>query len=147
MAAARAMRTAYDCHLAPFDLNLNTASTLAYVDQHGPITQTAIADGLGHGRAATGTYIDRLEERGLVERLADSDDRRVWLVAATATGRQLMVDVAAIDKRLRNQLRQGIDRSERQILADILLRLKSNLDKTTEPSTKPEPITNGEPNA
>ncbi|MDH4277035.1 MAG: MarR family transcriptional regulator [Acidimicrobiia bacterium] len=124
------MRNAYDCHLSPFDLNLNTASTLAYVDQHGPISQTAIADGLGHGRAATGTYIDRLEHRGLVERLADSDDRRVWLVAATDKGRRLMVDVAEIDKRLRNQLRRGIDHAERQVLADILLRLKDNLDKT-----------------
>jgi len=130
MAAARAMRNAYDCHLAPFDLNLNTASTLAYVDQHGPISQTAIADGLGHGRAATGTYIDRLERRGLVERLADSDDRRVWLVAATDEGRRLMIEVADIDKRLRNQLRRGIDRAERQMLAEILVRLKDNLDKT-----------------
>ena len=132
MAAARAMRNAYDCNLAPFDLNLNTASTLAYVDQHGPITQTAIADGLGHGRAATGTYIDRLEQRGLVERLADSDDRRVWLVAITNDGRRLMVDVAEIDRRLRDQLRCGIDRSERQVLADILVRLKDNLDNSTQ---------------
>ena len=130
MAAARALRSAYDCHLAPFDLNLNTAGTLGYVNQHGPLTQTAIADGLGHGRAATGTYIDRLEERGLVERTADSDDRRVWLVATTEAGRRLMVDVAEIDKRLRTRLREGIDRSERQVLADILLRLKNNLDTT-----------------
>ncbi len=132
MAAARAMRSAYDCHLAPFGLNLNTASTLAYVDQHGPITQTAIADGLGHGRAATGTYIDRLEQRGLVERLADSDDRRVWLVATTDDGRRLMVDVAEIDERLRNRLRHGIDHSERQMLADILVRLKANLETTSD---------------
>ncbi|MDH3295780.1 MAG: MarR family transcriptional regulator, partial [Acidimicrobiia bacterium] len=118
--------------LAQFDLNLNTASTLAYVDQHGPITQTAIADGLGHGRAATGTYVDRLEERGLVERLADHDDRRVWLVATTEAGRNLMVDVAQVDKQLRVQLRNGIDRSERQMLADILVRLKDNLDQTNQ---------------
>lgn len=128
MAAARSLRSAYDCRLAPFDLNLSTASTLAYVDRHGPISQTAIADGLGHGRAATGTYIDRLEKRGLVQRQANDDDRRVWLVAATDAGRQLMGDVAAIDGHLRDQLRRGIDRSERQVLADILMRLKQNLD-------------------
>ncbi len=143
MAAARALRNTYDCHLAPFDLNLNTASTLAYVDQHGPITQTAIADGLGHGRAATGTYVDRLEQRGLVERLADSEDRRVWLVAATDEGRRLMVDVAEIDKRLRNQLRRGIDHSERQVLADILVRLKGNLDRTGTVETDPDPTADG----
>ena len=132
MAAAQALRTAYDCHLAQFDLNLNTASTLAYVNQHGPLTQTAIADGLGHGRAATGTYIDRLEARGLVERQADRADRRVWQVAITDIGRTLMVDVADVDKQLRVQLRDGIDRSERQMLADILVRLKGNLEQANQ---------------
>ena len=138
MAAARALRGAYDCHLAQFGLNLTTASTLAYVNQHGPITQTAIADGLGHGRAATGGYIDRLEERGLVERQSNRDDRRVWLVAATETGRRLMVDVAEVDKQLRVQLRNGIDREERQMLADVLVRLKTNLEHTIRsPSLEP----------
>jgi len=142
MAAARALRNTYDCQLAPLDLNLNTASTLAFVDQHGPLTQTAIADGLGHGRAATGTHIDRLEERGLVERMADSDDRRVWLVSATESGRELMADVVEVDKRLLTQLRTGIDRGERQMLADILLRLKSNLEATKPAGAESGPLEN-----
>jgi DNA-binding MarR family transcriptional regulator len=140
MATARALRTAYDARLVSFGLNLNTASTLAYVAQHGPISQTAIADGLGHGRAATGTYVDRLEERGLIERRADTDDRRVWLVATTATGQALMEDVAEVDKALRVQLRSGIDRRERQLLADILVRLQANLESCST-ATDPVPTT------
>lgn len=131
MATARTIRQAYDCALTPFDLNLNTASTLAYLAQNGPVTQTVLADRLGIGRAATGTYIDRLEERELVERLADADDRRVWLVSATEAGRELADQVALIDERLRTQLRKGIDRRERQALARLLIRLQSNLEDQT----------------
>ena len=68
MATARLIREAYDHRFAPLDLNLTHASILVYVSDFGPVTQTKIADHLGQGRAATGATLDRLQERGLVER-------------------------------------------------------------------------------
>lgn len=135
MATARAIHQAYDSVLSPHDLNINTASTLAYVAINGPVTQTVLAAGLGVGRAAAGTYVDRLEQRKLVERLADVDDRRVWLVSATDSGQQLAQLVVSIDERLRTRLRRGIDRSERQALARVLIRLQENLEDTLPPES------------
>jgi MarR family transcriptional regulator for hemolysin len=127
MATARLIREAYDDRFARLDLNLTQASIVSYVSDFGPVTQTKIADHLGHGRAATGAAIDRLQHRGLIERHADVDDRRVWLIQLTSAGRQLVGQIAGIDETLRTELRAGISRSERQALAAVMQRLQANL--------------------
>ena len=131
MDTARTIRAAYDRSLTPLELNLTSASMLAFVQENGPITQTALAERLGVGRAAAGTHVDRLEERGLLQREADHHDRRVWLVSVTADGEALAEEVAKVDAGLRQQLRKGIDRSDRQQLARLLVRLQANLASAT----------------
>jgi len=130
MATARAIRDAYDGRLAPLGLNLSTASLLAYVADYGPVSQTRAAEHLGQGRAVTGTQTDKLEAAGLVERRPDPDDRRVWLVAITTAGEELAVSIAAVDSVLRAELREGISRTDRQTLADLLVRLQRNIVRT-----------------
>ncbi|MDY7099825.1 MAG: MarR family transcriptional regulator [Actinomycetota bacterium] len=127
MATAGLIRDAFDCRLRPLSLNLTQASLLSYVAEFGPVSQRKIADHLGNGRAATGASIDRLEQRGLVERLPDPADRRVWLVAVTAEGARCTEAVREIDEVLRAELRAGIDRAERQALASLMTRLQQNL--------------------
>lgn len=127
MATARAVRQAYDFSFADLDLNLSEASLLAYVAEHGALTQTRLAERLGLGRAATGSVIDALERRSFVERHPDPDDRRVWLVDVTAGGKEMVERITERDQVLRRQLRAGISREERQQLAAVLVRLGNNL--------------------
>ena len=127
MATARAIRQSYDQRFSDLDLNLSEASVLAYVAEHGALSQTQIAKSLGLGRAATGALIDALEDRALVQRQTDPDDRRVWLVEITIAGKELLEEVYVRDQILRKQLRNGITRQERQQLAAVLVRLGNNL--------------------
>ena len=127
MATARAIRQSYDQRFNDLDLNLSEASVLAYVAEHGALTQTQIAKSLGLGRAATGALIDVLEDRALVQRQTNPDDRRVWLVEITIAGKELVEEVYVRDQILREQLRNGITRQERQQLAAVLVRLGNNL--------------------
>ncbi|MDJ0769566.1 MAG: MarR family winged helix-turn-helix transcriptional regulator [Ilumatobacter sp.] len=131
MAAANAIRSAYDDRLAPLGLSLSLASLLAYICDFGPVTQTRAAEHLGQGRAVTGTQVDRLEAGGYVERRPDPDDRRVWLVAITDAGRELAGSIGDVDRVLRAELRSGISRADRQALAGLLVRLQSNLTTST----------------
>jgi len=131
MATADAIRTAYDERLAHLDLTLSLASLLAYITEFGPINQTRAAEHLGQGRAVTGTQVDKLEEAGMVTRQPDAADRRVWLVCITDSGRDLTDRVLEIDKEFRADLRAGIPRAERQMLAGVLVRLQQNLAATT----------------
>jgi len=126
MQTARAIRRAYETRLSPLDLNLSQASILGFL-ANGPASQTQVASSLGIGRAAAGSIVDTLEKRGLVERQPDPNDRRVWLVAVTKAGAALAKPVQDIDRVLRTELRAGISRHERQVLAELLVRLQSNL--------------------
>jgi DNA-binding MarR family transcriptional regulator len=129
--AAQAIRDAYDVRMAPLGLTLRLASMLCYIADFGPVSQTRAAEHLGQGRAATGVQVDRLQEQGYIERRPDPDDRRVWMVAATETGRTLAAEVVAVDEVLRSELRTGISRAERQQLAALLVRLQRNLAVVT----------------
>jgi MarR family transcriptional regulator for hemolysin len=127
MATSRGLRDAYDAGFAPLDLNLTQASLLVFLDESGPRRQTQLARRLGLGRAATGSTVDLLERRGLVERQSDPEDRRAWLVNITPAGKALVDPVNEVDRVLREELRLDISRSERQQLAKLLLRLQANI--------------------
>ena len=116
-----------DRELGAVGLNLSQAGLLAFVAEFGAHTQSALAARLRLGRAATGQLVDALEQRGLVERTADPDDRRVWLVHITAEGKAVAQQVADIDEALRARMRRGISKAERQQLARLLLQLEANL--------------------
>jgi len=127
MSTSRAIRVAYDRAYAGLDLNLTQASLIVFVHERGPLRQTQLATRMGLGRAAIGTTIEALEQRGLLERRPDPGDKRAWLVSVTGPGKDLVDPISEIDRRLRAELRLDISRDERQQLARLLLRLQGNL--------------------
>jgi len=127
MATSRAIREAYDARYAQLQLNLSQASMIVFLSESGPLRQAQLARRLGLGRASTGSMVDQLERRALVERQPDPADRRAWRVTLTPEGEKLVDPITAIDRVLRGELRLDISKSERQQLAKLLLRLQSNL--------------------
>ena len=126
LSTARDLLAAYDHFFEPLGLNLTQASVIGYVEENGPMTQTQLAAQLVLGRAAIGSTVDQLEERGLVQRVPNPDDRRVWLVENTKEGAVLAARIVAADKDLRDRIRVGIGPDERRALADVLLRMSAN---------------------
>lgn len=127
MSTARQLRCFYDRYFAELDLNLSQASLLAYVGEFGPHTQTALARRLDLGRAATGTVIDQLEERDLVQRTPNPEDRRVWVIALTPSGDETVRKITKLDAEARDVLRAGLSRQDRQALASVLVQLQQNM--------------------
>ena len=126
LSTSRDIRVAYEHCFEPLDLSVSQASLLGYVAENGTMTQTQLAAALVLGRAATGSLVDQLEERGLVQRKPDPDDRRVWLVENTKAGQKLAAKVVKIDEQLRKRIRVGITKAERQQLAELLLKMSAN---------------------
>lgn len=114
MATSKAIRRAYDLRLAPLDLNLSEGCLLAFVVQPAPITQRQVADRIGMGRAVAGPIVDALVRRGLLARSPDPDDRRVWLLSATADGEVLRERIKEVDAALRGALRVGLSKEQRR---------------------------------
>src|SRR3954462_12422251 len=82
---ARRMRQATTGDLTP-----TQSAALATIDCHGPLTPSELAARERIQRPTATRVLARLEEAGLVERTADPADRRSYLVAATASGHELL---------------------------------------------------------
>ena len=90
--------------------------TLWILQEHGPQPMTRLADLLGVAMPNATGIIDRMEQRGLVERLRDGADRRVVTVQQTPAGARA---VDEIDGWRGEMLEQLLDRLD----TDHLLRL------------------------
>jgi DNA-binding MarR family transcriptional regulator len=73
--------------IAEFDLNPSLAMALRFLDT--PTPQRDLAAALHCDPSHVTAIVDRLEDRGLVERRVDPVDRRVKNVVVTAAGRRL----------------------------------------------------------
>ncbi len=67
-------------------LSLIHVNVLAALDDVGPIPMGRLADVLDVSVASATGIVDRMEKRGLVERMRSEEDRRVVLVRATDAG-------------------------------------------------------------
>jgi MarR family transcriptional regulator for hemolysin len=135
--AARAVRRAFDVRLASLGLTMSHASLLSFVRDLGPLTQRELADRMYVGKAAVGSFIDALEGRDLVRRYTDPSDRRVWRIKLTPAGDRLVAEFDHADAQLRTELRAGITRRERELLANLLLRLERNAMTSVERTPTP----------
>jgi DNA-binding MarR family transcriptional regulator len=119
-------------------LNQSQVSALIHLDRVEALSQTDLADRLGIRKAATGTLIEGLEGKGLVERARSRTDRRLQLVSITDAGRNLVGEIDAMAEDLGTRYRQGTTRSERTQLVSILQRLRENLRRIDSSEEEPE---------
>lgn len=63
-------------------------SALLYLAHHGDVLQRRLADVTSLSRSGAGAMVQRLEERGYVQRRTDPADRRLRLVELSADGRE-----------------------------------------------------------
>jgi DNA-binding MarR family transcriptional regulator len=89
-------------------LSLIHLSVLALLEAEGPVSMGRIADELDVSHASATGIIDRMEERGIVERRPASDDRRVTRLHITDAGIAVSRELLA---RRRDQ--------PRKVLADL----------------------------
>ena len=71
--------------------------------------------------------IDRMEERGLVRRERDQNDRRVWRIWLTDAGRQLEEVLPPVAQQVREEVLQGFSDEQQQQLSDWLDLMIENL--------------------
>ena len=95
----------------------------------GDITQSALSKRLVITRASTTSVLDKLEEKGLVQRHAVADNRRIYHVALTPEGRKL---VNAIEPHYRDDIHaftDGLNDRECRTLIALLERVRSQSRK------------------
>lgn len=74
------------------------------------------------------TAVDRLEAKGLVERINDKQDRRSRIVRLTVTGRKVIKKAFAEHKLAMERAVSGLDLKDREQLIELLRRLGQGAD-------------------
>jgi DNA-binding MarR family transcriptional regulator len=80
--------------------------------QDGGATPKHVAEHLGLTTGAMTTLTDRIEQRGLVRRIPNPDDRRSLVLELTPAGRTLMQETSAVYARAFAQAMDGLDLDE-----------------------------------
>jgi DNA-binding MarR family transcriptional regulator len=84
-------------------LSLVHLMVLALLEAEGPLSMSRLAEELDVSHASVTGVVDRMEERGIVERRQGADDRRLVLIRTTPAGAEVTRDLLA---RRRQQLRR-----------------------------------------
>ncbi|MFA7596776.1 MAG: MarR family transcriptional regulator [Novosphingobium sp.] len=97
---------------------------------HSGIADTCggLARNLGHNSGAMTRVLDQLEERALLRRAQDPEDRRVTKLRVTDEGRAMIAALGPRVMGIWNEYLEGFDRQEVLVLIDLLTRLLGRLE-------------------
>ncbi|RCJ17073.1 MarR family transcriptional regulator [Nostoc sp. ATCC 43529] len=113
--------------LEPFGLTPFHWLVLCCLWQEDGLPTSSIGDKLKQvGGTLTGV-LDRMEERGLVRRERDTQDRRIWRIWLTDAGKELQTVLPPIAAAVRDEAMDGISLAEREFFSQILNRAIANL--------------------
>jgi DNA-binding MarR family transcriptional regulator len=121
--AAQRMRSAVDEQAELHGINLRDYIVLTALATFEQVTQLALAEALGLDKTTMTLELDRLEQKGLLVRKPDPDDRRARIPEVTAAGRSLQAKVAAAWTRVEGGLLSGFTSRDQRALRLMLCQL------------------------
>ncbi|NES98013.1 MAG: MarR family transcriptional regulator [Desertifilum sp. SIO1I2] len=98
-------------------LSLSQLRVLNYLKRYPQVSLTDVSEYLDVTRATMSATIERLVQRGLVERTEDPQERRRVILSLTPTGEQQLQQVL---QRTRNQVAQKLDNFSDEQLQQLL---------------------------
>ena len=128
---AHALRKAFDRRACGLGVTRAQWKVLFRLSRQPGMRQIELADMLDIEPITLSRIIDRLEESGLVERLADPSDRRAWRLHVTAKAQPLVEKLHALANEMIAEAFAGIDPHQIEITRQVLGRVRENASSVT----------------
>lgn len=127
--SARLMRDRLESALraASLDLTPGEARTLSMADRLGAVRQAELAAALGIEPMSLVNHLDRLEQRGLIERRPDPSDRRGKLTTLTEKAKPELRKIRQIFEEARRSAMCSFSAHDLATLQSLLQRLCQDL--------------------
>jgi DNA-binding MarR family transcriptional regulator len=109
--------------LAPLGIEPRQFGVLCTLKSSGPQSQGGIGERLGIDRTTMVQLVDELEQRGLVERQRNPNDRRSYQLTLTPVGQQTVDEARELAEGSEEQVLAMLDDEERDALRELLARV------------------------
>ena len=121
--AALELRKVFALHMEPFDLTVPQFSILMLVASNGDVNQKQLGLALDISPPNMAVTLDRMAERGWIERVRSTHDRRAQHIHLTPAGAALAERVRAIAATMEEPTLAVLSRAERALLIELLRKL------------------------
>jgi DNA-binding MarR family transcriptional regulator len=106
--------------IAELDLTPPLTGILRVIAMEPGRSQQALSEQLSLMPSRVVAFLDDLEDRGLVQRRRNPDDRRLYALYLTAAGETMMREIGRIAREHEQDITSGLDRQQRATLAQLL---------------------------
>ena len=101
--------------LVRLGISMTQLHVMHLLDRHGELPMSRLAEMLDVSLSAATGLVDRVEERGFVERIRVPNDRRIVLVKITAAGQHMLDEVETLREGIIRRVLEELD--EKQLAA------------------------------
>jgi MarR family transcriptional regulator, transcriptional regulator for hemolysin len=124
---ARLLRKRFEQRARNLGFTRSQWQAIAYLSKNEGIHQAGLAELLEIEPITLVRILDKLAERGLIERRQHPTDRRTWLLFLKDAALPFLAAMQPIGEATRAEALEGVSESDRDKLLQTLTRMKTNL--------------------
>ena len=141
-----AMKCAMSERLVRLGISMAQLHIIYTLQRNGVMTMSRLAEVLGVSLSNATGLIDRMEERGFIERTRVPEDRRIVLVRVTEAGTRMVQENDALSDELMRDVLARLDPAELPVIAHALAEVRAALEASTaQPARNLDEITTPNP--
>jgi DNA-binding MarR family transcriptional regulator len=128
--AIGAMKCAMSERLVRLGISMPQLHIMHTLQRTGEMTMSRLADVLGVSFSNATGLVDRLEERGFIERTRVAEDRRIVLVHVTELGARTLRESDSLSDQLMRDVIARLDPADLPVIAHAVAEVRSALEAT-----------------
>lgn len=111
---------------AQIDLPAEQAKLINFISYHEGITQQELAGCLLKLKPGISRMADNLEQKGYIERVSDSMDRRNKRIHLTQKGRNLLLEIRKVQKKVLESLSSEVSAEDMETFKRVIKKIREN---------------------